>query len=71
MRVDPKDGHCRSCGGPLDVIDADDATMTVACADCGDTYLVETDAFGDGGIDYYPAFMAEKLYPKKGGSAHD
>lgn len=65
MRVNPKDGSCRSCGGPLDVIDADDATMTVACADCGDTYPVETDAFGDGSMDYYPAFLAGKLYPRK------
>jgi hypothetical protein len=29
MRVDPKDGTCRSCGGELEITDADDATMTV------------------------------------------
>ena len=45
MRVDPKDGRCRGCGGTLTITDADDATMTVDC-ECGDTYLVETDAFG-------------------------
>jgi hypothetical protein len=31
MRVNPKDGRCRSCGGELTIIDADDATMTVEC----------------------------------------
>jgi hypothetical protein len=31
MRVNPKDGRCRSCSGELTIIDADDATMTVEC----------------------------------------
>ena len=44
MRVNPCDGRCRSCGGELEIIDADDATMTVRCS-CGEEYLVETDAF--------------------------
>jgi len=57
MRVDPKDGVCRSCGGELEIIDADDATMTVECEDCGETYLVEPDAFGDGCMTYYVGFM--------------
>jgi hypothetical protein len=26
---------------------------------CGEGYSVETDAFGDGGIEYWPAIMAE------------
>ncbi len=47
MQVEPKDGTCRSCEGTLKIIDADDATMTVECIECGDTYLVEPDAFGD------------------------
>lgn len=58
MRVDPKDGRCRTCGGPLDIIDADDATMTVACCTCSDTYAVEPDAFGDGAMTYYVDFLA-------------
>ena len=29
MHVDPKHGRCRECGGSLDIVDADDATMTV------------------------------------------
>jgi hypothetical protein len=61
MKVDPIDGHCRSCGGPLDIIDADDSVMSVACTDCGDCYVVETDAFGDGCMTYWLGFMAEKL----------
>jgi len=61
MRVDPHDGRCRDCRGELEIIEADDATMTVQCLECGDSYLVETDAFGDGAIHYYPEFMARQL----------
>lgn len=57
MRVDPNDGRCRQCSGPLLIIDADDATMTVECESCGDVYLVEPDAFGDGCMTYYVAFL--------------
>lgn len=57
MRVKPEDGTCRSCGGELQIIDADDATMTVECADCNEVYLVEPDAFGDGCMTYYAAFL--------------
>ena len=56
MIVDRKDGSCRSCGGTLRVIDADDASLTVSCLDCQDTYEVETDAFGDGCMTYLPGF---------------
>lgn len=31
MHVEPADGRCRSCGGLLEITDADDATMTVEC----------------------------------------
>ena len=61
MQVNPRDGKCRECGGTLEFIDADDATMTVQCEECGDEYQVETDAFGDGCMVYYPAVMAEKM----------
>ncbi len=53
MRVDPKDGTCRTCGGTLEITDIDDATMGVVCDKCGDSYEVETDAFGDGCMTYY------------------
>jgi hypothetical protein len=59
IEVRPSDGVCRSCGGILHVIDADDATMVVECDDCGEGYTVEPDAFGDGGIEYWPAMMSE------------
>jgi len=58
MKVDPKDGSCRECGGVLEIIDADDATMTVECTECGDVYEVETDAFGDGCMTYYVGFLS-------------
>ena len=59
VQVSPTDGSCRECGGSLQVTDADDATMLVECQQCGDAYTVEIDAFGDGGIEYWPAIMAE------------
>lgn len=62
MRVDPHDGACRSCGGPLDILDFDDCSMNVACADCGDNYDVETDAFNDGCVTYYYPLVAERMF---------
>lgn len=61
MHVNPRDGWCHSCGGTLRIIDADDVTLTVECTECGDTYSVEIDAFGDGGMTYYPDFVAERM----------
>ena len=60
MLVEKKDGSCRECGGVLEITDADDATMTVECTECGETYLVEPDAFGDGCMTYYVEVMARK-----------
>jgi hypothetical protein len=61
MIVEMKDGCCRSCGCTLRVIDADDATMTVSCIECRDTYAVEPDAFNDGGEKYYVEFLVSSL----------
>ena len=61
MKVNPQDGKCTSCNGVVEIIDVDDATMTVECTQCGDSYLVETDAFGDGCMTYYVGFMAEQM----------
>jgi hypothetical protein len=58
MMVDLKDGCCRTCGCALKVVDADDATMSVECTECGDIYDVEPDAFGDGCMTYYVPFIA-------------
>ena len=60
MRVALKDGCCRKCRGELEIIDADDATMTVECLACGDVYLVEPDAFGDGCLTYYMGFLTRE-----------
>jgi hypothetical protein len=61
MLVEPQDGRCRECGGQLKIVGADDVSLTVECQECDDTYDVETDAFGDGAIHYWPTFMAEQL----------
>jgi DNA-directed RNA polymerase subunit RPC12/RpoP len=60
MLVDRHDGRCRTCGGQLEITDADDATMSVECTACGDSYLVEPDAFGDGCMTYYVGFLSER-----------
>jgi hypothetical protein len=60
MLVAKKDGSCRECGGVLQITDADDATMSVECTECGETYLVEPDAFGDGCMTYYVEVMTRK-----------
>ena len=60
MIVDPSDGSCRECGGVLEIIDADDVTLSVQCLSCQDEYLVETDAFGDGGLHYQLGFLQER-----------
>ena len=60
MRVNFQDGSCHQCQGELEIIDADDATMTVCCLNCGDSYVLEPDAFQDGGIHYWPHIMAEE-----------
>ncbi len=60
MRVDPKDGSCRSCGGVLDITDIDDAMMFVECETCGESYEVEPDAFNDGCMTYYLPMQIKK-----------
>ena len=68
MIVELRDGCCRTCGSTLRVIDADDVTMTVSCLECRDIYLVEPDAFGDGGEKYYAEFLVTSLrHRRKGG----
>jgi transcription elongation factor Elf1 len=61
MHVNPRDGVCRSCNGPLRIVDVDDATMTLDCMQCGDSYNVEPDALGDGCMIYYVQMMAERM----------
>src|SRR5207249_3230869 len=61
MQVDVMDGRCRACDSVLEIVDADDATMTVECTECGDTYQVEPDAFGDGCMTYYLGIMVKLM----------
>ena len=61
MKVNPRDGKCRECGGELEIVDADDATLTVSCLECASEYLVESDTFGDGCMTYYVGFMQQQL----------
>jgi hypothetical protein len=58
MLVELKDGRCRSCDSQLEIVEADDATMEVCCIECGDSYQVEPDAFGDGCMTYFVGFHA-------------
>lgn len=64
MLVDLPDGSCRECGGQLEIVDADDATMDVQCTndECGEAYTVEPDAFQDGCVIYYIPFMVEREF---------
>ena len=59
MLVELIDGRCRTCGGQLNITGADDATLDIECTKCDDGYMVETDAFNDGGIKYWPEAMVE------------
>ena len=61
MNVNPRGGKCRECGGELEIVEADDATLTVSCLSCCSEYQVETDAFGDGCMTYYVGFMAQRM----------
>jgi DNA-directed RNA polymerase subunit M/transcription elongation factor TFIIS len=60
MRVDLKDGRCRSCGSALEITEATEDALFVECTECGDSYEVETDAFGDGCMNYWLAMMTSR-----------
>lgn len=59
MLIDRSDGKCYECEGQLEVTDADDCSMTVDYVDCGACFTVESDAFGDGCVEYYIPYMTE------------
>jgi len=60
MLVNREDGTCRECDGTLEIVDVDDVSMTVCCLECLDSYRTEPDGFGDGCVDYYIPFYAQK-----------
>ena len=37
MNTDPNHDQCRSCGGPLQILDTS-RSQTVTCVECADTY---------------------------------
>jgi hypothetical protein len=61
MLVNLADGKCPTCGGQLNIFFADEATLYVECTkfECLDEFNLEIDAFGDGGITYWPQMMAD------------
>lgn len=65
MLVNLEDGQCRTCHNQLEIVDCDDVSMQVECISCGESYEVETDAFGDGCMTYYFAMMAHRLVPSE------
>lgn len=61
MIVDLKDGCCRTCGGQLEIIDFDDASLSVVCFDCADSYDVEPETFGSSCMTYFFPLMASRV----------
>ena len=53
MLVDLTDGHCRECHGQLEIEEVTDATMHCCCTQCGASFEMEPDAFGDGCLKYF------------------
>jgi len=50
---------CKECGGKLEVIDADDATIIVECKECHEVYQLEPDGLGEGGFEWVDAMAAK------------
>ena len=58
VAIDRADCTCGECGGSLEVVEVDDATMGVDCEN-GHAYDLEHDAF-DAGFDYVLEFLSRK-----------
>jgi len=43
------DDLCRTCGGPLEILDSDAKTLQVACLECGDNYVIERQSPSEAG----------------------
>lgn len=57
MLINTEDGCCYECEGQLELVDADDCSMTVVCRECTECFTVEPDAFGDGCVTYYIPYL--------------
>jgi transcription elongation factor Elf1 len=54
---------CFDCGSKSMVVcDCDDVSITVYCEDCGQTFTVEPDGFGHGGLEWVEAMMEMEDY---------
>src|SRR4051812_27157644 len=58
VTIDRRDCTCGECGGSLEVVEVDDATMGVECEN-GHAYDLEHDAF-DAGFDYVLEFLSRQ-----------
>lgn len=58
MRVDLRDGRCRTCGSELRIVGGDESSLTVECGECRDTYDVQPETFGHHGPIYHSRFLA-------------
>lgn len=56
-------GCCRSCGGILEILTAHLPTVTVACAECSDTYVVQDGATTDNRDAGSPESPAKEVTP--------
>ena len=61
VAIDREDGTCPECGGSLEIIEVDDATMSVEC-EAGHISELEHDAF-DAGFDYVLDFLSRRGKP--------
>ena len=61
MLIDPRDGRCDCCGGPLKILDVDDQSMIVECLTCGTCAAAEPGAFGGGSMRYYLGMIDAKF----------
>jgi hypothetical protein len=58
VAIDRSDCTCGECGGSLEVVEIDDATMSVEC-EHGHAYDLEHDAF-EAGFDYVLEFLSRR-----------
>lgn len=60
MIVNRNDSTCRDCDGTLEIVDVDDARLTVFCLECKSHYKIEPHDLGTCYSDYFVPFSAQK-----------
>ncbi len=61
MFVNREEGTCPECDGTLEIVDADDATLTASCTECGEIADYESDAFDGSCMDHFVPFHLQKM----------